>query len=62
MSWVWTLLWILGSVYLLGFTVTLYFHITELQMVTPSLALVRSLVWPIYLFTGWPHGVPLTVD
>lgn len=24
------------------------------------LAIHRALVWPIYLYNGWPHGTPLT--
>jgi len=56
--WIWA---IIGS-YIAGFLAVFIFHITFLQMVTPSLALLRSLVWPIFWATGWPHGSPLPMD
>lgn len=62
MNW-WT--WIFSFVvvmYLLGFVLCLWFHMTELQMVTFPLALLRSLFWPVYILTGWPHGTPLRMD
>lgn len=45
-----------------GFLVVLWCHLAFLQMVTPGLALSRAAVWPIFLLTGRPHGVPLTRD
>lgn len=45
-----------------GFLVVLFFHLTMLQMVTPSLALVRAAVWPVWILTGRPHGTPLRMD
>lgn len=30
--------------------------------VTPALAVVRALVWPVFWATGWPHGSPLRMD
>jgi hypothetical protein len=56
--WIWTLI----GVYVVGFIAFLVFHLMMLQMVTPGLALLRSAVWPIFWATGWPHGVPLTMD
>lgn len=38
------------------------FHMFYLQMVTLPLAALRSIVWPVYWMTGWPHGVPLPMD
>lgn len=37
-------------------------HVVFLQMVTPGLALVRALLWPIWIATGWPAGTPLPMD
>jgi hypothetical protein len=56
--WAWTLI----GVYLFGFVVCLVGHLMFLQMVMPPLALLRSFVWPIFLVTGWPHGVPEPMD
>lgn len=33
-----------------------------LPMVTLPLVVARSLVWPIWLYNGWPHGAPLPMD
>lgn len=56
--WVWTII----GIYVVGFVVVFGFHLVALQMVTPSLALMRALVWPIFWATGWPHGAPLPMD
>lgn len=56
--WAWTLI----GIYVVGFVLIFIGHVAYLQMVSPSLALVRALVWPIFLATGWPHGVPMTMD
>jgi hypothetical protein len=56
--WIWTLL----GVYVAGFVVTTAFHLVFLQMVMPSLALLRAAVWPIFWATGWPNGTPLPMD
>lgn len=55
-------IWFLIGVYVLGFLVVFVGHIVYLQMVTPGLALLRALVWPIYWLTGWPAGEPLRMD
>jgi hypothetical protein len=55
--WVWTLI----GIYIIGF---LFFFWMELMVgpVTPALALMRAVVWPVYWATGWPHGTPLRMD
>jgi hypothetical protein len=45
-----------------GFLLTLVMHRLYSQMVTFPLAILRSLLWPVYIFTGWPYGTPLTMD
>jgi hypothetical protein len=50
------------AIYIAGFLAVLIFHLALLQMVTPGLALLRAIVWPIFLLTGWPHGAPLPMD
>lgn len=56
--WGWTLI----GIYFFGFLFTIVTHALLLQMVTFPLALLRSIVWPIYVLTGWPGGSPLTMD
>lgn len=54
---------ILGmAIYFTGVVAFLALHIACLPMVTFPLALLRSLVWPIFWATGWPHGTPMTMD
>lgn len=50
------------GIYVVGFVVVFVFHLMFLQMVTPSLALLRAAVWPIFWATGWPHGTPISMD
>ena len=47
------LIWTLVIFYTAGFILCLFGHLVFLHMVTPGLAFVRSLVWPIYLLIGW---------
>lgn len=56
--------WIIALVtlYVIGFLFTLLAHMISFQMITLPLALMRSAVWPIWMATGWPHGVPLRMD
>lgn len=57
MAWYW---WVL-LVYTVGFALTLFVN----MMVGPltfELCLVRALIWPWWLVTGQPRGVPLTMD
>lgn len=56
--WAWTSI----AIYVAGFLVTFVGHLVFLQMVTPSLALMRAIVWPIFWVTGWPHGTPMPMD
>lgn len=58
MAWVWTLL----AIYVIGFVLVFAMHVSYLGNVTLPLMLLRSAVWPFYIATGWPHGVPLPMD
>lgn len=58
----WILLTVLAAIYLAGFLLTLVVNLAPLGMVTFGLALLRSLVWPIWITTGWPRGEPLPMD
>ena len=51
----------LGVVYAIGFVLILALNLS-IGPVTPALALSRAAVWPAWIATGWPHGVPLTMD
>lgn len=55
-------IWTIFGIHMIGVVVVLCFHVAFLQMVTPSLALMRAAVWPIFWATGWPHGTPLPMD
>lgn len=55
--WFWLLFWI----YLAGFAFFFWIELT-VGPVTPGLALLRALVWPIFWLTGWPHGQHLRMD
>jgi hypothetical protein len=55
-------MWTIAGIYVAGFVLFLGMHLIFLQMVTPQLALLRALVWPIFWATGWPHGTPMTMD
>lgn len=46
---------IVVAVYLSGFVFFLWVNLMS-GPVTPSLAALRALVWPIWLATGWPQG------
>jgi hypothetical protein len=50
------------GIYATGFVLFFGMHLIFLQMVTPELALLRSLAWPVFWATGWPHGTPLPMD
>jgi hypothetical protein len=52
----------LGGIWVMGAILVFAFHARYLQMVTPGLALLRAVVWPLYLTTGWPRGTPLSMD
>lgn len=59
-------LWIkitaLAAIYLTGFLVTMVVNLAPLGMVTFRLALLRSLLWPVWITTGRPRGEPLPMD
>jgi hypothetical protein len=60
----WYKFWLsfLATVYGGGFLLVLFLHIALLGNVTPTLALSRAALWPIWLVTGHPHGVVMTID
>lgn len=58
----WLKLTALAVIYAAGFLLTLVVNLVPLGMVTFGLALLRSLVWPIWIVTGWPRGEPFPMD
>jgi hypothetical protein len=50
------ILWSIGFIYIAGFLLVLWMNIAS-GPVTLGLSLLRAVVWPLYLATGWPHGV-----
>lgn len=58
----WIKLAALATIYLAGFLVTMVVSLAPLGMVTFRLALLRSLLWPVWITTGWPRGEPLPMD
>ena len=54
--------WVLLVVYVVGFGLTFWFQIVMSPNATLALMAVRVFLWPIYWATGWPQGVPLTMD
>ena len=58
MSWYW---WLILA-YIAGFCLVFLLHTFALQMVTFPLALLRSILWPLWLTTGLPHGRSLPMD
>lgn len=53
--------WALLAIYFFGFVVILVANLT-VGPLTFYLCLARASVWPIWIMTGWPHGVPLRMD
>lgn len=53
---------ILFTLWLIGFLITLGFHLWFLPMVQPGLAAMRAALWPVFLATGRPRGTPLPMD
>lgn len=58
MAWIWMVL----AVYAIGFVFVFTLHALYFGNITLPLMLIRSAVWPLYIATGWPQGVPLTMD
>lgn len=52
--------WIVGAIYVVCGAFIFLMH-TQMP-VTFGLALLRSILWPIWIFTGWPSGSPLPRD
>lgn len=49
--WAWTLI----AVYIVGFVFFFWVNLMS-GPVTPALALMRAVFWPIWITTGWPNG------
>ena len=58
----WLLLTLLAAIYLTGFLVTMVVNLAPLGMVSFGLALLRSILWPVWIVTGWPRGEPIPMD
>lgn len=58
----WLKLTALAVIYAAGFLLTLVVNLVPLGMVTFRLALLRSLLWPVWIVTGRPRGEPLPMD
>lgn len=59
---IWFFFKLLIGIYLVGFVFFFWIELT-VGPVTPALAFLRALVWPIFWATGWPHGAPtLPID
>jgi hypothetical protein len=56
-GWIWTTV----VLYLIVALLVFIMHMVLLQMVTFPLALLRSLLWPVWLFGGL-RGTPLPMD
>jgi uncharacterized membrane protein YozB (DUF420 family) len=54
-------LFLLIAVYVSGFTFVLWFNL-NLGMISIPLALLRAVVWPLYVTTGRPHGRQMPMD
>lgn len=54
--------WLILNIYVFGVGAVFFAHIACLPMVTPGLAALRAIVWPIFWLTGWPAGRPLPMD
>ena len=50
------------TIYVFGFVALLVLQAAVAPNLTIPLMLLRSAVWPIFIATGWPQGVPLTMD
>lgn len=55
------LIWSLVGLYLFGFGTVLVLGL-NIGPVTPGLALLRAIVWPLYVTTGRPRGERLPMD
>jgi threonine/homoserine efflux transporter RhtA len=50
------IMWWVLAIYMIGFLPILVMEMT-VGPVTPGLALLRAVVWPLYVTTGRPQGV-----
>lgn len=58
-AWVWNTI---AAVYLVGFLLILILTLIAAPNVTFALALLRALLWPVFITTGHPQGAPMTMD
>ncbi len=47
--------WIGLGIYIVGFILVFVFN-ASIGPVTPGIAFLRALIWPIWIATGWPQG------
>lgn len=52
---------LVAVVYVVGFIAVLWFNLM-IGPLTFGLCLLRALVWPVWVTTGYPHGAPLMMD
>lgn len=55
-------IWIALTLYVIIGVGIFVAHVLYLQMVTPGLAAMRALAWPVWMTTGWPRGEPTGMD
>lgn len=48
-------------IYVIGFVLVLWFNMA-IGLMTLGLCLLRALLWPIFIPTGWPAGTQLPMD
>ncbi len=53
--------WTFGVLYLIGFALVFSMEVA-VGPVTPGLALLRAIVWPLYIATGIPKGERSRMD
>lgn len=54
--------WLLAAAYLIGAVLTFLFFMRLNGLISPGLALLRAVVWPVFWTTGWPAGARLPMD
>lgn len=53
MSWYW---WMIIGIYVAGFIWTTFANPWFASPITFGLCMLRAVLWPVYLATGWPSG------
>lgn len=54
-------IWFFVALYFVGFMCVFVLNL-NIGPVTPGLAFVRAVVWPLWLATGWPSGTVQPFD